>query len=151
MELVPKEIEKYLVKDEIIEKRFNLRGCTVYASNKRLLMLIKKGNVVRDFDYSHISSIEYKKERQFVLILGGIFFIILAIGGTQFSDILDINWSGSLVWVLTLLGVIMLIRGLVPIEKVELAIVGLTYPLKLPPGEKSELDSLFKLIREKRI
>ena len=48
MESIPKDIEKYLVRNEIIEKhfhlrkRFDLRGDNVDASNKRLF--IKKRN-----------------------------------------------------------------------------------------------------------
>ena len=60
MEQIPEDIEKYLAEDEIIEKSFKLRDRTVYASSKRLL--IKKGDVIRDFDYGHISNIEFKKE-----------------------------------------------------------------------------------------
>ena len=38
MEQIPEDIEKYLEKDEIIEKSFRLRDRTIYASSKRLLM-----------------------------------------------------------------------------------------------------------------
>ena len=42
----PKVIEKYLVRDEIIERQFNLQNRTAYASTRRLF--IKKGNTVLD-------------------------------------------------------------------------------------------------------
>ena len=140
MEDIPKDIEKYLVKDEIVEKRFDLKGCIVCASNKRLF--IKKGNTVRDLDYSHISSIEFKRKRSWGPVVGGFFLFVLGLISLQFL--------AALGWILLLFGVILVIAGLVPSEEVEMAVVGLSMPVKLS-GERTKLDSLFKLIREKRV
>ena len=139
MEGIPKDIEKYLVSDEIVEKRFDLKGCIVCASNKRLF--IKKGNLVRDIDYNHISSIEFKTQRSWGPVVGGICLVVLGL--------ISMQWLDSLGWILLVVGVVLVIAGLVRSEKVELAVVGLTIPLKLL-GQRSDLDSLFRLVREKR-
>jgi len=39
---ISKDIEKYLVKDKVVEKKFRLKGQTAYASTNRLF--IKKGS-----------------------------------------------------------------------------------------------------------
>ena len=144
--IIPKEIEKYLVRDEIVEKEFYLRGrfaltsCKLYASNKRLF--IKQGNSIRDIDYAHVSSIELKQERSLPgLVLGLIFS---AIGATVIWFELTFGWA------LVACGIILFLLGLTTTQSISIGVVGLTYPLKLS-GHRSELDSLFKLVREKRI
>ena len=139
MEHIPEDIEKYLVKDEIVEKCFNLSGCNVYASNKRLF--IKRGNIVRDIDYGHISSIEFKAQRSWGAVGGGIFSIVLGL--------ILVRWFGGPGYIPVIIGVVLVIAGLVRGEEIELAVVGLAIPLKLS-GQRSALDSLFKLVREKR-
>ena len=139
MEDIPKDIEKYLVKDEIIEISFKLHGCSVYASDRRLFL--KKGNTVRDFSYSHISSIEFKKYRSFGPMVGGIFLTIFG-----FIVVVSVNAAG---WIGVILGLAIFVAGFVPTNQVELTVVGLALPIKLS-GDMVALDSLFKLIREKR-
>ena len=62
---IPKEIDRYIVKDELLEKQFSLsgifeiKGTNVYATNKRLF--VKRGNTIRDISYDHISSIMMKE------------------------------------------------------------------------------------------
>ncbi len=141
MEHIPKDIEKYLVKDEIVEKRFNLKeGCAVFATNKRLF--IKKGNLVRDIDYSHISSIEFKAQRSWVALVAGILLVVLSFISEQ--------WVGDFRWILLIVGIALFIVGFRRNEKIALAVVGLAEERKLS-GKSSELDALFKLIREKRV
>ena len=147
MEQIPEDIEKYLLEDEIIERSFKLRDCTVYASGKRLL--IKKGDVIRDFDYGHISNIECKKERGLGPLYSGI-FLIIGVGFLSRIGVLDVQLSAPIGVFFLLLGLFLIITVFTRGEIVELAVVGLALPLKLK-GEKSELDSLFKLIKEKRI
>ena len=55
-------------------------------------------------------------------------------------------------WVVALiiLGAMLLAWGLLKTQSIEMTVVGLALPLKLS-GRGSELDSLFKLVREKRI
>ena len=139
MENIPKDIEKYLVKDEFIEERFDLKGCVVCASSRRLF--IKKGNIVRDVDYSHISSIEYRSKRNWIMLIFGILIAGISFIIKEISDF----W-----WALLIIGFMIFLFGLIKKEDVELAVVGLSNPLKLS-GQRSELDSLFKLIREKRV
>ena len=141
MEDIPRDIEKYLVKDEIVERRFNLKeGNTVFATNKRLF--IKKGNLVRDIDYSHISSIEFKAQRSRVALVAGILFVMLSFISEQ--------WVGDFRWILLIVGIALFIVGFKRNEKITLAVVGLAEEQELS-GERSKLDALFKLIREKRV
>ena len=145
--LIPKEIEKYLVRDEVIEKEFYLRGrfaltgYKVYASNKRLF--IRRGNSIRDIDYGHIASIELRQEHSAEGVIGGL--LLVGIGAA-------ITWwlEFAFGWALVALGAIVFVLGLVGAQYMELGVAGLTYPYKLS-GHRSELDSLFKLVREKRI
>ena len=145
MELVPRGIEKYLTKDEAFERQYNLRDATVYILKKRLL--IKKGHLIRDIEYSHIKSIEYEQERRIIALFGGIALLLLAIVVTQFFGI---GWLDPPSLGLVSMGIIMSIVGLAPRERVELKITGQSVPLKLRAMDKIELDSLFKLIMERK-
>lgn len=146
--IIPKGIEKYLLRDEIIEKEFRLGGSLgltdykAYASNKRLF--IKHGNTIRDVDYQHISSIELKDERSPAAVIIG---LLMVAGGVASVYLWLREW-----WVVALiiLGAMLLAWGLLKTQSIEMTVVGLALPLKLS-GRGSELDSLFKLVREKRI
>jgi hypothetical protein len=144
--IIPKEIGKYLVRDEIIEKEFHLRGrfeltgYKVYVSNKRLF--IRRGNSIRDIDYNHIASIELKQERSPAVVIVGL--VSIAIGAA-------IVWlEFTFGWAFVAFGTILFVLGLMRTQYMELGVAGLTYPFKLS-GHRSELDSLFRLVREKRI
>jgi hypothetical protein len=57
---IPKDVDKYLLRDEIVDKQFDLKDQTMFTSTKRLF--IEKGNTVRlldfpRFDGYHISKI----------------------------------------------------------------------------------------------
>jgi hypothetical protein len=146
--IIPKGIEKYLLRDEIIEKEFRLGGSLgltdykAYASNKRLF--IKHGNTIRDVDYQHISSIELKSERSPAAVIIGLLMMAGGVIAMYFG-----LWGW---WVAALigLGAILLAFGLIKTESIEMTVVGLALPLKLM-GHRSQLDSLFRLVREKRI
>jgi len=147
MEQIPEDIEKCLAEGEIIEKSFKLRDRTVYASSKRLLM--KKGDVIRDFDYGHISNIEFKKERGLGPLYSGL-FLLMGVGFLSRIGVLNVQLSAPIGVFFLLLGLFLIITVFTRGEIVELTIGVLVLLLKLK-GEKSELDSLVKLIKEKRI
>ncbi|MCK4387798.1 MAG: hypothetical protein KAW00_03405 [Dehalococcoidia bacterium] len=146
--IIPEEIEKYLVKDEIIEKEFSLRGRfalsgdKVYATNKRLFII--KGNSIRDIDYNHISSIGLKQERSVGAVVVG--SISLAAGVIVRCLELGYWWA----WVLVGLGLMMFILGLIRTQFVELFVVGLPRAYRLS-GYRSGLDALFRIVREKKV
>lgn len=144
IELVPKEIENYVLEGETFERLYHLRDGTIYVTNRRLLM--KKGHLIRDFSYDHIKSIEYKKCRQYVMLYGGIFLIILALGATQFFDIGWLTPSGLGVMSM---GFIMFTVGLAPKSNIELKIAGQSLPLKILTAGEYELNSFYKLITER--
>jgi len=140
MKNIPKDIEKYLIKDEVIEKHFKLRDCAAYASNKRLF--VKKGNNIREFDYNHISSIEFDKHRSIGPIIGGIILLVIALIVWQ--------WIVAIGAILLIVGLILIVAGFVPTNQVEMTVVGLAIPLKLK-GDMVELDLLLKIVRDKRV
>ena len=143
---VPKEIEKYLVKDEIIEKEFYLRGrlaltgYKVYASNKRLFIMQR--NSIKDIDYNHISSIELKQEGSLPAVVVGL--MALAAGITVLFLGLTFGWA------ILACGIVLFILGLIRTQFVSIVVVGRINPEKLS-GYRSELDSLFKIVREKKV
>lgn len=152
---VPKIIKEYLVQDEIIErhfylrKRFSLRGGdNLYASNKRLFHL--KGDTIRDISYDHISSIEFRQERNWLAIILGI--LLLALGCFCIWEG-SIEWipflNDSNAWIVLAIGFFLTIMGIIKSQFIVLSVVGLTnrYPLS---GNKTTLDSLFRFVREKK-
>jgi len=136
---IPKEIEKYLLKDEIVEQSFKLRGCFVFASDRRLFQ--KEGKTIRDFTYNHISSIEFKSYRKWLFVVSGA--ILTAVG------IYSLTCYDNFPWLLVILGITTFIYGFIRREELRLHIVGLSNPI-IWEGQSSDLDSLFKLVREKR-
>ena len=146
--IIHEEIEKYLVKDEIIEKEFYLRGrfalsgYKVYATNKRLFII--RGNSIQDIDYKHVSSIELKQERSVGAVVVG--SISLAAGVIVRCLELGYWWA----WVLVGLGLMMFILGLIRTQFIEIVVVGLPRAYRLS-GYRSGLDALFRIVREKKV
>jgi len=136
---IPKDIEKYLIKDEVVEREFRLTGQTAYASTNRLF--IKKGSTVRDISYNHISSIEFKSSPMWLIILLGI-----AAGIVGYF----LQRDNTLGWALIFAGVVLVIGGFFwKSQQVELSVVGMQEPSKLS-GHRVTLDALFQMVRERR-
>jgi len=142
------ELGKYLTKDEIIEREFNLPNCKVWATNKRLF--IKKGRKIQDLDCNHISSVGFSQKRYYYLIALGFFLLIL---GCIFSPngLVFIPEVGKVIAImLYLAGIICLVLGVfLKKEFLELVVLGFNTPIKFE-GHKQDLDHLLKIIREKR-
>jgi len=137
---VPKDIEKFLTNDEIVEQQFKLNDGKVYASTKRLF--IKKHDFIRDISYAHISSIEYRANRQWLLILVGILALIVWY---------FLQRDTTLGYSLLFAGLVLNVAGFLwKKQRVELGVTGLANPVILL-GQKDTLSALFKLIRERRI
>ena len=146
---VPKEIEKYILKDEFVEKEFHLKkGYSLYASNRRLF--IKKGNMIRDIDYPHISSIELKENRNKLYIILGL--LLIALGAFVLWNISNmLSFTNQFIgWLLIVEGGLMFAFGLYKRQNIVLCVVGVAMPIPLE-GNRQELDSLFRLVREKRV
>jgi hypothetical protein len=142
------EIGEYLAGDEVVEKEFSLGDrfvfgvYKVYATNKRLF--IARGDSIKDIDYSHIASIELKEEGSLPAVaIGALFWIAgLVVLFRGFHE----WWT----WALIGLGVVVFILGLVIRRQcIKLAIAGVAYAERLS-GYRSELDALFRIVREKR-
>jgi hypothetical protein len=145
---VPKEIEKYLTTDEVIEQEFHLRsrfaltGYKVYASNKRLFIM--KRVSIKDIDYSHISSIELSQEGSVPAVVVGLLFLVAGV----VLACLDLMYWWT--WALVGLGLVLLILGLIRTQVVKLVVVGLRDAETLA-GHRSGLDALLKIARERRL
>ncbi len=144
MNIVPREIEKSLIEDEVFERLYKFRDATVYVTDKRLL--IRQGDVISPFAYSHIKSIKHKKCRRCVMLFSGILLIMIAIGAMQGLDYLwwETSVSGPM-----LLGFLIFIVGFVSQKRIELLVTGQSSPLILPIMEEYEIGSLTRLIVER--
>ena len=138
---IPKDIEKYLVKDEVVEEEFRLKNrTTLYATTKRLF--IKKGRTVKDVSYAHISSIELKSSPRWEIILFG---ILAGIAGYYLQQ------GNTLGWALIFLGVVLIIYGFIrKSQTVNLSVAGIT---KFEPleADRDTLDEIFQFVRERRV
>ncbi len=91
-----KQLKHVLTKDEEIEVIFPLKGCNVCATNKRLLRL--EGRTVRDFDYNHISSVEYSSKRYWGLIIVGVIIGVIGFfAGEMIGDVDEPRIAGAII------------------------------------------------------
>lgn len=138
---VPKVIQKYLVMDEVVQEEFPLHdGWKAYATTRRLFL--RKRNTVMDIDYAHISSIEFKRERD-LLFLVPLGFVCGLVG-------YFLRESHAFYPLLMGLGIFLVALGILSkSDRVRLAVVGLgSRTLK---GEGATLDALFRFVRERRV
>jgi hypothetical protein len=136
-----KKIQSVLTQGENIEKSFELNNCRAYATNKRLFKM--EGKKVRDFDYNHISSVEYVPKRYWLLIILGLLF---AVAGC----LVGINNDENTIMVAgVVVGVLLVLVGIFwKKETIVTDVIGVEDRVEYP-GHRQELDSLLKIIREK--
>ncbi len=140
---VDRNIEHFMVEGEVIQKSFKLSGCTAYASNKRFI--VKKGSTITDYDYDHISSISFKEQRFYVLIILGIVSLTVGLFPLFYWDFLGLL---GLMFIAT--GVCMFVGAiLVKARHLEMTVIGIVSPVKFM-GERAELNSLLKVVRKKK-
>lgn len=136
------KINSVLTQGENIEKSFNLNGCRAYATNKRLFRL--EGNNIRDFDYNNISSIGYSPKHHWILIILGVLF---ATAGYYVGDVNDepaITIGGLVI------GMILVLTWIFWKEEIVVTdVIGVEKEIEYR-GHRQELDSLLKIIREKK-
>lgn len=140
---VDRDIKQFMVEGEVIQKSFKLSGCTAYASNKRFI--VKKGSTITDYDYDHISSISFKQQGFYALIILGI--VSLAVG---FFPLLYWDFLGLLGLMFIAAGGCMILGAiLVKARHLEMTVIGIVSPVKFM-GERAELNSLLKVVRKKK-
>ena len=140
---VDRDIKQFMVEGEVIQKSFKLSGCTAYASNKRFI--VKKGSTVTDYDYDHISSISFKQQGFYVLIILGIVSLAVGLFPLFYWDFL-----GLLGLMFIAAGVCMFVGAiLVKARHLEMTVIGIVSPVKFM-GERAELNSLLKVVRKKK-
>ena len=160
---IPADVEKYLVKDEIVDKEFDFKDRNVFATANRLI--IKHGNTVKDISFAHISSMESRVKRNWLIIIIGIVIILGAFYLRQldppswasaypWSRLLygaygdDSDWGG---WVYYISGVIAIIVGSrLKIRSVKLSVAGLSEAQVFVGGEYT-VDAFFRLVNERRL
>lgn len=134
--------QNILAEGETIEESFDLGGYQLYATDRRLIEV--KRQTIRDFDYAHISSIGYSSKRYRWLIIIG---VLIGAAGMAAGDFLgdEARIAGAIV------GVILIIIGVVAkSENIEVTVLGLSQSPKYK-GSRKDLDSLLRIIRQKRI
>jgi hypothetical protein len=144
---VPKEIEKYLVKDEVVEKEFKLdQNLSAYASSTRILL--RKRDILRDIDYQHISSIQFRNRPNWVFVLAG---ILAGLAGYFVYINQELEWALIFSGPLIFAGVILMVVGMFiwKQQHIQLNVAGIPGSIKFS-GHRDTLDSLFKLIRERQ-
>lgn len=153
---IPEDIAKYLIKDEIIDKQFDLKDQIVFTSTKR--MFIKRGNFFRDISYDHISSIELQEKRKWWLFYIGVVIIVVSFLIHQSpspSWALDspegrLMYSYGQPWYYYILGVVLAIIGFRSKKlNVELKISGISQE-QILSGGKAVLYDLLQVINERR-
>ena len=153
---IPEDVTKYLVKDEIVDKRFDLNQQTVFTSAKRLF--IKRGSTVKDFSYSHVSDVELKIERKWWLFYAGVAiivgsFLIRLFDTPSWADNFPASrlmYSYGVPWFYYILGLILGIVGyLSKTLSIKLSVAGLSED-QILSGNKVTLNSLFQLLNERR-
>ncbi|MFW6150610.1 MAG: SHOCT domain-containing protein [Chloroflexota bacterium] len=137
-EEIPQEIRNMLTRHEAVEECFDLRGCRVYATSKRIL--VHEGRTIKDFDYTHISSVTSSCRHYRWLAVLGALFIALAV------YVATVEATAALVSI----GVVLIAGGIIIKSPwVQVNVVGMTYPMRFE-GSGQTLDSLMQVIRERR-
>ena len=139
---IPKELQKYLYEDEVVEAQFELKDCFVYATNHRLFIFRNKK--IQDLRYGHVSSVEYELKKYYSLIVGGLILILFSF---LMNNLLP-KMPSELMILLVFVGVLLVIVGLMyKKERLLIHVVGLK-PVEIK-GSRKNLDSLMKIIRVK--
>lgn len=145
---LPKQIQNILIEDEVIKKSFDLKGCQVYATEKRLLVI--EGRTVRDFDYAHIPSIAYSSKGRRGLVAFGTVLLIIAFS-LPFVRYVGVHSGPWEMAILIVPGLTLIVAGIIlKSERVEINVVGISSPIKFR-GSRQDLDSLLQIIRQKRM
>ncbi len=162
---VPKDVKQYLIRDEIVDKQFDLKDQTVFTSTNRLF--IKKGNTVRDISYAHISSIESQARRKWLTVFIGILLIVINYLSLSYlliifphgpewrlihSGYVLLDFLGMIIlnfW--GIIGFFLLIFGFFrKTQRIKFSVVGMSREQKLS-GNKDTLDALFRLVSQRRV
>jgi len=135
-------LQQVLVDNETVENTFSLKGVELYATNRRLVTI--QGRTIRDYDYSHISSVAYSSKRYWALIVIGILLVALGVAIGLLLDAVAVMIGFLSV------GLILIIIGVIlKPEWIEINVVGLPESVRFR-GSKKDLDSLLQIIRQKR-
>ncbi len=158
---IPKDVAKYLVRDEKVDSEFGLRKQTVFTSTIRLFII--KGKNVKDISYAHISSMELKSTPSWSGVIAGIVVIvgifIMPTDASMLPDGLVGTGLGRIAvgvgldglgWFFILLGVILIVAGVMwKNHSITLSVAGMSKKQVLS-GNKVNIDALFRLVNERR-
>ena len=149
MQSIHPRVQNILTTDETIEQVFNLKGCTVYATNMRIIRIA--GRSIKDIIPDHVSSAEYISKRPTGWIVIGVLLVILGILLYKVGNpLMGIELPNEIAPVLFGIGLIVILAGaLIKLEWVEINVIAVPEPIKFK-GSKDDLDSLLHIIREHR-
>jgi hypothetical protein len=148
---VPQKVLDVLISGEMIEDIYALSGRNVYATNKRIIET--NGNAIRDYDYTHISSIRYEKLNNWSLLIAGLICIIFAVIIWKINNIFDFHMGNVVPIVIGILGTVGVISIILfffyKTYLIELNVVGIQNIIHYS-GDNKKLQALLKVIRDKK-
>lgn len=159
---IPEDVKKYLLKDEVVDKQFELGEHNVFATANRIF--VKTGDTVRDINFTHISSIEWQVKRRWEIVIIGIIIIIIILCLAQLNppDWDSVIKYGRLVYstqdiiraFFIVLGIVLVIFGYRwKIQRLEISVEGISEKqiFKASKSNKDALFTLFQLMNTRRI
>jgi hypothetical protein len=158
---IPEDVKKYLLKDEVIDKQFELGDRNVFASANRIF--IKMDNTVIDFSFAHISNIEWQEKRKWKFVIIGIMLVVVTL---CLEQLYPLEFTSSTTYGRTVysqgdvvkaffitLGVGLIIFGYRKTRRVKISVEGLSEEqiFKISKSNKGILYAFFRLVNERRI
>ena len=148
------KLESFLVEGEVVENHLKLCqdavDCDVYTTSKRLFIF--RGMSITDILYRYVSSIHIVRKKKPELIVLG--FLLALAGVIIYSGVLGSPLSGikdGAAAAAVILGLVCIVFGILYAQRdLELNVLGVPKPVLLSGGSKDVLESLFKIIRDKR-
>jgi len=141
------KIDKYLTEGEVVDKTYALNGYDIHATNKRLFVSSFNGRYVADFDYNHISSLVFNIKRYYWLVVVGIMVLVASL--YFFSPPTRLN-DNPIIWAGIAAGIASIALGILKRkEYMRIFVIGVSDRVEFS-GKRSNLDDLFRTIRQKK-
>jgi len=131
----------------VVDKTYALNGYDIHATNKRLFVSSFNGRYVADFDYNHISSLVFNIKRYYWLVVVGIMVLVASL--YFFSPPTRLN-DNPIIWAGIAAGIASIALGILKRkEYMRIFVIGVSDRVEFS-GKRSNLDDLFRTIRQKK-
>ena len=131
----------------MVDKTYALNGYDIHATNKRLFVSSFNGRYVADFDYNHISSLVFNIKRYYWLVVVGIMVLVASL--YFFSPPTRLN-DNPIIWAGIAAGIASIALGILKRkEYMRIFVIGVSDRVEFS-GKRSNLDDLFRTIRQKK-